>query len=130
LLSGPPLYLHKLTEDDMKMAWHRTIRLSQKVDTLIIDHHLLRGFEGAEWLARLSLKAPRNVTCSADFMGRPRMLLEAQRLQLYEEMWVPEDWHDSYARGRARTDQYWNLAKELYTKKGLDHYRWVHEACI
>lgn len=130
LLSGPPLYLHKLIEDDIKRAWHNAIMLSQKVDTLIIDHHLLRGFEGAGWLERLSLKAPRNVTCGADFMGKPRMLLEAQRLKLYEEMWVPEDWHDSYSRGRARTDQYWNLAQELYTKKGLDHYRWVHEACL
>jgi predicted metallo-beta-lactamase superfamily hydrolase len=130
LLSGPPLYLHKLTDEDMKRAWHNAIRLSQKVDTLIIDHHLLRGFEGAGWLELLSSKAPKNVVCGADFMGRPRMLLEAQRLKLYEEMWVPEDWHDSYAHGRVRTDHYWNLAQELYTKKGLDHYKWVHEACL
>jgi len=130
LLSGPPLYLHKLTEDDIKRAWHNAIRLSQKVNTLIIDHHLLRSFEGAEWLTRLSLKAPRNVVCSADFMGKPRMLLEAMRPQLYEEMGVPKDWHDSYARGRVHTDHYWNLARELYAKRGLNHYRWVNEAYL
>ena len=130
LASGPPLYLHKLTGDDVEKAWHNAIRLSQKVATLIIDHHLLRSTEGAGWLERLCSKAPRNVTCGADFMGKPRMLLEAQRPQLYEEMQVPEDWHDSYAQGRARTDQYWNLAKELYEKKGFDHYRWVNEACL
>jgi predicted metallo-beta-lactamase superfamily hydrolase len=130
LVSGPPLYLHKLSEDDAEKAWHNAIRLSQKVATLIIDHHLLRDFEGAGWLARLCLKAPGNVICGADFMGKPRMLLEAQRPQLYEEMQVPEDWHDSYAQGRARTDQYCNMAKELYEKKGLDHYKWVNEACL
>jgi predicted metallo-beta-lactamase superfamily hydrolase len=126
--SGPPLYLRKLSGNDVEKAWHNAMRLSKKVDTLILDHHLLRSFEGARWLERLRSKAPRNVTCGADFMGKPRMLLEAMRPQLYEEMQVPEDWHDSFERGKVRTDQYWNLAQELYTKRGLDHYRWVNEA--
>jgi predicted metallo-beta-lactamase superfamily hydrolase len=130
LVSGPPLYLHKLTEDDMKRALRNALDLSQKVATLIIDHHLLRSLEGAEWLERLSLKAARSVTCGADFMGKPRMLLEAMRPQLYQEMGVPDDWHDSYAQGRACTDQYWDLARELYTEKGRDRYRWAHKAYL
>ena len=130
LVSGPPLYLHKLTEDDMKRAWHNALILSQKVATLILDHHLLRSLEGVEWLERLRSKSSRNVTCCADFMGTPRMLLEALRPQLYEEMQVPENWHDSYAQGRARTDQYWDLARQFYMEKGLDHYRWVHESSL
>jgi predicted metallo-beta-lactamase superfamily hydrolase len=127
LASGPPLYLHKLTSEGAEKAWNNALILSQKISTLILDHHLLRCLEGAVWLERLNSKAPRSVVCCADFMGKPKILLEAQRPQLYEDMQVPEDWHDSYAHGRACTDHYWNLARELYTKRGLDHYRWTHE---
>jgi predicted metallo-beta-lactamase superfamily hydrolase len=126
LASGPPLYLHKLAGEDVEKAWHNALLLSQKVATLIIDHHLLRSLEGAGWLERLCSEAPRIVTCGADFMEKPRMLLEARRPQLYDEMEVQKDWHDSYAQGRARTDLYWELARNLHTKWGLDHYRWAH----
>jgi predicted metallo-beta-lactamase superfamily hydrolase len=119
LASGPPLYLHKLAGEDVERARQNALILSQKVATLILDHHLLRSLEGAAWLDDLNSKAPRNIVCCADFMGRPRMLLEAQRPRLYEEMPVPEAWHISYAQGRARTERYWNLARELYGKKGL-----------
>ena len=119
LASGPPLYLHKLAGHDVENAWQNALILSQKVATLILDHHLLRSLEGAGWLDSLSSKAPRNVVCCADFMDKPRILLEALRPRLYEEMPVPEDWHDSYAHGRARTDLYWDLGREFYTKRGL-----------
>jgi len=113
LASGPPLYLYKLTEADVKRAWDNAIRLSQNVDTLILDHHLLRGYEGARWLDRLSSKTERKIMCGADFMKKPRMLLEAQRPQLYEEMRVPEGWHEAYALGKVTTDSYWNLAQDF-----------------
>jgi len=127
LASGPPLYLHKLAGEDVEKARQNAFILSQKVATLILDHHLLRSIEGAEWLDRLSSKAPINVVCCADFMGKPRALLEAQRQKLYEEMPVPENWHNSYEQGRAHTDQFWNMAHELYEKKGVNRYRWTDE---
>ncbi|GAH37565.1 unnamed protein product [marine sediment metagenome] len=40
-------------------------------------------------------------------------MLEAKREQLYEDMPVPEDWHENYAKGKASTKPYWNLAKKL-----------------
>jgi predicted metallo-beta-lactamase superfamily hydrolase len=123
LASGPPLYLHKLAGEDVERARHNALIISQKVATLILDHHLLRSLEGAEWLDRFSSKAPKNVVCCADFMDKPRMLLEARRPRLYEDMQVPKDWHDSYAHGRERTDRYWNLARELYEKNGFSRYR-------
>jgi predicted metallo-beta-lactamase superfamily hydrolase len=128
LASGPPLYLRKLSKTDEERAWHNALILSRKAAILIIDHHLLRGLDGAAWLEQLGSKAPRKVTCGADFMGRPRMLLEAQRPQLYEQMQVPEDWHDSYAQGKARTGPYWNQARHLFTKGCLDHPRPGHRA--
>jgi hypothetical protein len=39
-------------------------------------------------------------------MGRPRQLLEAERARLYEEMPVPEKWHDAYALGQMVPDNY------------------------
>jgi predicted metallo-beta-lactamase superfamily hydrolase len=127
LASGPPLYLHKLTGGDVEKARHNALNISQKVATLILDHHLLRSLEGAGWLDRLRSQAPRNIICCADFMGKPRTLLEAQRLRLYKDIQVPEGWHNSYAQGKACTDPYWNIAREFYTKKGLSFYRWTHE---
>jgi len=128
LASGPPLYLHKLSGSDVEQAWQNAFILSKKVSTLILDHHLLRDLDGAAWLDQLNSKAPGKVICCADFMGQSRMLLEAQRPQLYEEIHVPKHWHDSYAQGNARTDFYWNRAHELYAKKGIDQYRWVYDA--
>jgi uncharacterized protein len=127
LASGPPLYLHKLTDTEVERAWHHAVLLLKKTSTLIIDHHLMRGLEGAAWLDRLSSKASGRVVCAADFMGKQRRLLEAQRPQLYEDLPVAEDWHDSYAKGEASAEDYWNLALKLYKKKGFADYRWITE---
>jgi len=61
--------------------------------------------------------------CGADFMKKPRMLLEARREHLYEEMPVPEGWHEAYAHSKVTTDYYWNLAKKLYKNTGLNDYK-------
>ena len=39
-------------------------------------------------------------------MRQPRCLLEAERVQLYEQLPVPEGWHDDYAKGRVNPDTY------------------------
>ena len=81
-------------------------QLARHVDTLILDHHLLRCEEGLAWLGRLSFETGHRVICAADFMERPRRLLEARREQLYKEMPVPPGWHEAYARGDADTHCY------------------------
>ena len=117
LASGPPLYLLKLSKDQIKQAWHNAVKLSQKVATLILDHHLLRSRTGETWLEDLSSKTQKKIMCGADFMKKPRMLLEARRKELYKQMPVPEGWHEAYAHGEVKTDYYWNLARTQY--KGL-----------
>lgn len=114
LASGPPLYLCRLSKDQVKEAWENAIRLSQKVDTLILDHHLMRSYDGVKWLEMLSDETNKKIMCGADFMKKPRMLLEAQRKDLYAMMHVPEGWHESYAEGKVNTNYYWNLAKKCY----------------
>jgi predicted metallo-beta-lactamase superfamily hydrolase len=103
LVGGPPLYLSKLLLEQRTEAWDNAKRLARQVDTLILDHHLLRCEEGLSWLDRLSSETGRQVICAADFQGRPRCLLEARRVQLYEEMPVPDGWHEAYTRGEADT---------------------------
>jgi predicted metallo-beta-lactamase superfamily hydrolase len=119
IASGPPFYLSKLSKYQIRKAWYNASRLSEKVDTLILDHHLLRDNTGIQWLKKLSLKSKNNILCGAEFMNRPRMLLEARRKDLYEQMPVPEDWHEAYAQGNVTTDYYWNLAKKYYNNLEL-----------
>jgi hypothetical protein len=99
-----------------------TVMMTRIVRVLIIDHHLLRCEAGLSWLQRLSSETGRQVMCAADFMGRPRCLLEAQRVQLYEEMPVPDGWHEAYARGEADTRRYQDYRKRcmVYNSRGKE----------
>ena len=106
LVGGPPLYLPWLSSSRRKRAWKNALRLARHVDTLILDHHLLRSEEGLSWLSRLTARTGHRVICAADFMERPHCLLEARREQLYEEMPVPRGWHEAYASGEANTHRY------------------------
>jgi predicted metallo-beta-lactamase superfamily hydrolase len=107
LVGGPPLYLSGfMGKRRRRGAWRQALWLARGVETLILDHHLLRCEEGLSWLSRLSSETGHRVICAADFMECPRCLLEARRVQLYEEMPVPEGWHEAYARGDADTRRY------------------------
>jgi predicted metallo-beta-lactamase superfamily hydrolase len=118
LVGGPPLYLSKLLWEQRTEAWENAKHLARHVDTLILDHHLLRCEEGLSWLDRLSTETGRQVICAADFMERPRCLLEARRVQLYEEMLVPNSWHEAYARGEAETERYQDWRRVCMAYKG------------
>lgn len=111
--AGPPLYL-ELPRNQIKKAWHNAIKLARNVDVLILDHHLMRSCEGLKWLKILSKIG--NVICGADFMNKPKMLLEAKRKKLYEDMPIPTGWHEDYAKRKARpsTIYFLNLAKKHY----------------
>ncbi len=108
LLSGPALYrhsgpsLHALGESSRELA----LRLSENVDRLIIDHHILRSAEGIEWLGKLKRTACGEIYCAADFMKREPIFLEAWRRELYQWLPVPPGWHDTYARGDADLGNY------------------------
>jgi predicted metallo-beta-lactamase superfamily hydrolase len=113
LAGGPPLYLSWLSLEQRQRAWENALRLARGVDTLILDHHLLRSEEGLSWLERLASKTTHRVICAADFMECPLRLLEAWRVRLYEEMKVPEGWHEAYACGDADTSAYQNYMQKL-----------------
>jgi hypothetical protein len=106
LAAGPPLYLPALSRSDREVALQNAVRLATNVQTVILDHHLMRSLEGAEWLDQASEQAGRRVVCAADYMERPRQLLEARREDVYRWMPVPADWHECYIRGEVGVEAY------------------------
>jgi predicted metallo-beta-lactamase superfamily hydrolase len=106
LASGPPLYLPRLSGEKKRIAWENSLCLSRAVNTLILDHHIIRSEEGIIWLKHLSYETGKRVVCAADFMKKPRLLLEAWRKQLYKDMPVDKNWHRNYAEGKADFEAY------------------------
>ncbi|MBN1625433.1 MAG: hypothetical protein JW944_02825 [Deltaproteobacteria bacterium] len=152
LVSGPPLYHYSspLFNDLREKALRNAKRLSRNVDTLIIDHHLLRSKEGIDWLAGLKHSSENRVCCAADFMKREAVFLEAWRGELYKWLPVDEGWHEDYMHGKADFNDYrtggWdalisnNRIKpckwyyccpvKAYTDRGeLERY-WIEEYCL
>lgn len=105
LVSGPPLY-RDLSSAEVADARGRALMLAANIGVCIFDHHLLRCLEGEKWLDSLAAESPKEVISAAEFMGRPRRLLEARRAELYEKFTVTEDWHEKYARGEVDTSEY------------------------
>ncbi|MDX2496261.1 MAG: hypothetical protein QNK27_14970 [Desulfuromusa sp.] len=99
LVSGPPLYIETFPDEQRKAAWRNALRLAHNVDILILDQHLMRVDEGVNWVDNLSAFAGKILYCAADFMGKKRLLLEAERTELYKTKPVPSHWHEYYARG-------------------------------
>ena len=108
LASGPPIYLPSLTAEEQEDALRRTLRLARKVDTLILDHHLMRSRRGERWLDYVSSLTEHKVVCAADFMKCPRNLLEADRVLWYRRLSVPEGWHEAYAHGEVDVLSDWS----------------------
>jgi hypothetical protein len=108
LASGPPIYLPGITLEKREEALRRTLHLAEKVDTLILDHHLMRSREGEVWLDYVSSLTRHKVVCAADFMGVHRNLLEAERALWYKKLPVPEGWHEAYAHGEIDAITEWS----------------------
>ncbi len=104
--SGPPIYLSHHVPEATKEAFENALLLAENVDTLILDHHLLRSLEGYRWLKELAGKVESTVLCAAEFMGKKPELFEAQRKVLYEKMPVSRGWHEAYAKGETGLDEY------------------------
>lgn len=120
LASGPPLYHYASSPSNLlrERAWNNAITLSQNVDTLIIDHHLLRSEEGIDWLDQLKQTTGNTVFSAADFMGRSPLFLEAWRKELYEWLPVPHNWHDDYGQGKTDCTPYRSRGWECLIRSG------------
>ncbi len=113
--SGPPLYRQSLSAEAQQQAWKNGLRLAENVETLIIDHHLLRSDLGINWLDRLSQAAGKKIYCAADFMHRPKLMLEARRSELYQEMEVSKNWHHEYRQGKVSIEKFTFIGHEMFS---------------
>ena len=95
LFSGPPLYLG-ISKIEFEAVQRRTLQLAEQIETIIIDHHLMRGPEGLEWLKEMRSKTGKEIICAADWNQTNIQLLETNRKQLYNDF--PEDpkWFEPY----------------------------------
>ncbi|MBN1104353.1 MAG: hypothetical protein JXL84_13125 [Deltaproteobacteria bacterium] len=152
LVSGPPLYHYSGSSFDAlgEKAWQNARKLSSHVDTVIIDHHLLRSEEGIDWLTRLKHSSGNKVYCAADYMKREAIFLEAWRKQLYEWLPVCKDWHEDYRQGKVDFGDYrikgcevliangkikpckWYYAcpVKVHTDTGKLERHWIEEYCL
>jgi len=113
LASGPPIYLNHLEKEDLKRASQNILKLSEKVETLIVDHHLLRCEEGLSYLKKINRQSKNKIICAADYMEVKPQLLEARREEIYNKLPVLEDWHEKYKKGEVSTEPYLQKAREL-----------------
>lgn len=115
LASGPPLYLIKNMKSKIKLVWENSLKLARNIDTLILDHHLLRSNEGLNWIEKLRTLSGKEVISAADFMNCKNHLLEANRSKLYKDIPVIKNWHKLYEENQVTSEEYMNLAREKYS---------------
>lgn len=110
LASGPPLYIFsgsgKSYRGLRQIARTNALDLSAAVDTLILDHHLLRSNEGIAWLKTIQQESDHRVVCAAEFMQRQPLFFESLREKLYAWVPVPSGWHEAYSRGEEDIEIY------------------------
>ncbi|MEA1968642.1 MAG: hypothetical protein U9N77_10550 [Thermodesulfobacteriota bacterium] len=97
LVSGPPVY-RQISNDQIENARKRVKILAGNIPVCILDHHLLRSMSGVQLLDEMKKDTKGRVLCAADFMGRQRLFLEADRSKLYDDFPVPSGWHESHKR--------------------------------
>jgi hypothetical protein len=112
IASGPPLYLSHIDQKIAAEAAENILLLSSKVETLIIDHHLLRAETGLRYLRELNNKSKNQIISAADFMGLKPCLLEARREEFYDKFPVAADWHQQYEASLVDTKDYLLQARE------------------
>lgn len=85
VVDGPPVYLvgRAYTQEDVSRARENLASLARCVETLIIDHHLMRDLDYREFMREVSELSGRRPTSAAEFLGRSPNLLEARRRELY-----------------------------------------------
>jgi hypothetical protein len=105
LLSGPPIYLEVVTPALRRAAAKRAGALARQVDRLIIDHHLLRTLDYRPWLDSVAAEGDvhgHQVSTARECEGRPPLLLEGMRKELFRRWPVGRSYLPELARGDPR----------------------------
>jgi len=85
IVDGPPTYLvgRAYSEGDVRVALGNLARLASCVETLVVDHHLIRDLNYVELFREVERSAGRSPRTAAELAGLKPNLLEARRRELY-----------------------------------------------
>ncbi len=84
VIDGPPTYFlgYRFSESDLKRSKENLKRIAREIDTVILDHHLLRDLKYRERMNEVYSKG--NVLTFAEYNGEEINMLEAHRKDLYK----------------------------------------------
>ncbi len=90
IIGGPPTYLRgfRIGDEFFQTALHNLARLTESIETVVIDHHLLRDEGWYDFLSpvrKSAEKAGHQVLTAAGLLKAEPKPLEAIRKRLYEE---------------------------------------------
>jgi hypothetical protein len=112
-LDGPLTYMlgREFTAENLRAAIRNISELLEttRVQTIILDHHLLRDQHWKETMAEVFAKAEKNgkkVVTAADFLDREDEILEAHRQQLFA-------WHPDMLEEPIKRSRNFHLVKDL-----------------
>jgi len=96
ILGGPPIYLRgfKIESEKLERARTNMLRLCRSVGTVVVDHHLLRSADYADFispLAEMARLSGNRVCTASELVGLEPQLLEAHRRELHQQRPVPRE---------------------------------------
>jgi predicted metallo-beta-lactamase superfamily hydrolase len=85
IVDGPPTYLvgRAYSDSDVGLALGNLVRLANCVETLVVDHHLVRDLNYVELFEEIRRSTGRSPKTAAELAGLRPNLLEARRRELY-----------------------------------------------
>ena len=107
ILGGPATYLkgHRVKSSAVNAGIENVARIAKEVDTLIIDHHLVRDANRRGKIADAFKEAEDNnhkILTFAEYLGVEEKPLEAMRKKLYEEEPLPKNRHEFVKKVKKR----------------------------
>ncbi len=90
VMGGPPTYLQgfRISEEFFQTALRNMEKIARDIETVVIDHHLLRDekwYKFLEPVRTLAEKLGHRVLTAADLLGQEPEPLEGSRKELYEK---------------------------------------------
>ena len=107
IVGGPATYLkgHRVKSKAVDKAIENVRELAKRVDTIIIDHHIVRDPKRREKLSKAFEEAEKRkhkILTFAQYLGVEERPLEAMRKKLYEEEPLPEGRHEFIKKVKKR----------------------------
>lgn len=103
-MGGPPAYLagFKIKGEDLEVARRNLTTLAERVQQIVVDHHLLRSLDYYDYLkpaAEAAKRAGNQLLTATELIGQKPRLLEARRKELHKLEPVEPEWYRRLERG-------------------------------